>query len=71
MRYQWEGSTKPGKQIKILVFLGICALTALGILAGLEFQSKHFQANTFVQDIDCSHLTVEEATAKIQGTIEQ
>ena len=71
MRYQWEGSTKPGKQRMILVFLGICALTILGILAGLEFRSKHFRANTFVQDINCSYLTVEEATTKIKETIEQ
>lgn len=47
------------------------ALIILGGFGVQKFQSKRFNENTFIQKIECSHLTVEEAAEKLQETISQ
>lgn len=71
MRYQPMRMQKPKGGIKFIVLFGICALVILGIFGMLEFQSKRFNANTFIQKVECSHLTVEEAVEKLQETFRQ
>ena len=69
MRYQPKRIQEPKRNIKLAVLFGSCALIILGRFGIHEFQSKRFNANTFIQEIDCSHLTVEEAVEKLQETI--
>lgn len=69
MRYQKIrlGTSKISMEVKVFLALGIIALTAIGIALGvLQYQREHFRQNTFIEKVDCSQLTVEQALAKLQ-----
>lgn len=67
----YKGKRRNGK-IKIVVCITvILALIFGGIFEFIKFKNEHFRKNTFIQGVDCSKLTVNEAIEKINKTLSE
>lgn len=71
MRYKPKRSQDPERTAKVIMLLEVCVVIILGAFIGAELLKEKFRGNTFIEGVNCSHLTVEESVDKLQETISQ